>query len=410
MNVIMADMQSSGTALSGVAPEAVTDDGSFTHLMDQQLNQDSDLTAQLEYPQVIENNEFIPDNDMLIEINGFAMQGTESGSDNLASENQPLAIDMPVESVSVDIVKIENSIPFEYPLELDQIAAPVIGDLLPASGKTLPQSGVSQENLAMAMSAQENLPGLNKSMFVDPSRQLAAAIDPKAARQVVEIQPMDLALNSSTFEMPEPAKPVPAIDNINFSRGLEYQPANSGLQEAIDINSIQTRTAASFSANLSLQQPSSTLPPQLETLALNNPRDTGAWGAGLGERINWMINQKMNTATIRLDPPALGRLDVHIQLADDATNVTINTQHGQTRDMIESASHRLREFLQENGYQNVNVDVSHQQEQNQQASEQTGDHGMEGSDDGLTASNSSGNAEDEGNRFFSSDSIVDYFA
>jgi flagellar hook-length control protein FliK len=104
------------------------------------------------------------------------------------------------------------------------------------------------------------------------------------------------------------------------------------------------------------------------TLARN--ADSTELGSGLSERVNWMINQKQNTANIRLDPPFLGKLDVQIKIADDATTVVFQTQHAQTRDLIESASVRLRDFLQESGYQNVNVDVSQRQDQ-QQARSQT---------------------------------------
>ena len=100
-------------------------------------------------------------------------------------------------------------------------------------------------------------------------------------------------------------------------------------------------------------------------LQLSRQAEAGDWGNGLGERVQWMINQKQNSAMIRLDPPALGKLDVQVKIAEDATTITIQTQHAQTRDLIETASHRLRDFLQESGYQNVNVDVSQRQDQQQ---------------------------------------------
>ncbi|NNE64789.1 MAG: flagellar hook-length control protein FliK [Gammaproteobacteria bacterium] len=121
-----------------------------------------------------------------------------------------------------------------------------------------------------------------------------------------------------------------------------------------------------------------------------------------------MVNQKLNTATIRMDPPMLGRLEVHIQLVDDMTNVTINTQHAQTRDLIDSASVKLREYLQENGYQNVNVDVSHQEQQ--QASDQSGDKDDLPVDENPSVHVSDNLQDAQGNRYFSSDSVVDYFA
>ncbi len=117
------------------------------------------------------------------------------------------------------------------------------------------------------------------------------------------------------------------------------------------------------------------LPRQLETMSLSRQADSAEWGNGLGERVGWMINHKQNSAIIRLDPPLLGKLDVQVKIADDATTITIQTQHAQTRDLIETASVRLRDFLQENGYQNVNVDVSQRQDQRQADAQSDGDDG-----------------------------------
>ncbi len=415
MNIVVVDVQSLNTSLPEPVSEIGPESDNFTDLMDQHLYQDAELTTQVEYPQVIDNKELLLNEGMPSEVDDLLLQGSASSRnwlEDLAGKNPGMTTELPAEPISVDISQIKNSIQIENPAEFGNIAiqatSPANGDLLPANGKTLPLSEIRPDNQAMALPAQENLQALNRSMFTDPSKPLSAEIDPETVRQSTDMRPVDLVSKPNTFQAPGFIKADSAVEDINFAARLEFQMANPGLQDNADFNNSQIRTLASFNANLPLQQSSPALPPQLETLAVTNPRDTGAWGTGLGERINWMINQKLNTATIRMDPPMLGRLEVHIQLADDATNVTINTQHGQTRDMIDNASFKLREFLQENGYQNVNVDVSQQQEQQQQASEQTGDHVDMG--DGLAERDSAGNAEGQGNRYFSSDSMVDYFA
>jgi flagellar hook-length control protein FliK len=65
---------------------------------------------------------------------------------------------------------------------------------------------------------------------------------------------------------------------------------------------------------------------------------------------------------LRLDPPHLGKLDIQIQVQDDRAVIHITTQHAQTRDMIDNAGVRLREFLQESGYSSVDVNVSHREQ------------------------------------------------
>ena len=144
-------------------------------------------------------------------------------------------------------------------------------------------------------------------------------------------------------------------------------------------------------------------------MSLARNTDANEWSNGLGERINWMINQKQNTATIRLDPPALGKLDVQIKIVDEATMITIQTQTAQTRDLIDSASIRLRDFLQESGYQNVNVDVSQRQDQQQARSQATANMNPDQDD-----SNGQEQAEDHPQQqqpgYFSGEGLIDTFA
>jgi flagellar hook-length control protein FliK len=149
------------------------------------------------------------------------------------------------------------------------------------------------------------------------------------------------------------------------------------------------------------------LPPQLESMNLTRNADSTEWGNGLSDRVNWMINQKQNSATIRLDPPALGKLDVQIKIVDDTTTITIQTQTGQTRDLIEAASTRLRDFLQESGYQNVNVDVSQRQDQ-QQARAQTAANTNPEQDD--AGDQELGSDQQQDASYFSGDGLVDTFA
>ena len=154
---------------------------------------------------------------------------------------------------------------------------------------------------------------------------------------------------------------------------------------------------------------SSALPPHLETLALPRNADSTEWGNGLSERVNWMINQKQNTATIRLDPPFLGKLDVHVKIADDATTVSFLTQHAHARELIETASVRLRDFLQESGYQNVNVDVSQRHDQQQGRSNAAVDTEAEQQDESLQEQALEHRERDQAG-YFIGEGIVDTFA
>ncbi len=267
----------------------------------------------------------------------------------------------------------------------------------------------------------QSLPGLNATAAARPpsadSGPAAAAatgtdrIAPPASNGI-EIRPRNgdriappSAVGVGEAAAPQAAEPAPAGSttavpareawlragfDVNPSPRPDARPADSGLApvdsagdtplalresllqrplDALQANPVQVN-ATPLAASGTTATPLATgaplqpgLPPQLDTLALARDAAPADWGEGIGERVSWLINHKQNSASIRLDPPALGRLDVQIRIADDATTITIQAQQGQTRDLIDAATPRLREFLQDAGFQNVNVDVSQRQEQ-----------------------------------------------
>jgi flagellar hook-length control protein FliK len=111
---------------------------------------------------------------------------------------------------------------------------------------------------------------------------------------------------------------------------------------------------------------SQALPPHLQTISVPVSANAQQWGDALGERVSFLINQKMNNAEIRIDPPHLGKLDIQIQVKDDSAVVVIHTQHAHTRDLVDSSSFRLRDILQHAGYSSVDVNVSHRDSSSEQ--------------------------------------------
>lgn len=97
------------------------------------------------------------------------------------------------------------------------------------------------------------------------------------------------------------------------------------------------------------------------TMHLSQNPGTNEWGQALGEKIQWMVNSKLNSAEIRIDPPNLGKMEVKINMTDDGAQIVIHTQHANTRDLIDAASFRLRDVLLEAGHQQVDVNVSHRE-------------------------------------------------
>ena len=95
-----------------------------------------------------------------------------------------------------------------------------------------------------------------------------------------------------------------------------------------------------------------------QTLRLDVPMRSPEWGQALGERITWLVDQNLSAAQIKLNPPQLGPIEVHIALSGDSTRVSVTAHNMITRDALEAAAPRLREALEAHGLGNVSVDIS----------------------------------------------------
>lgn len=124
--------------------------------------------------------------------------------------------------------------------------------------------------------------------------------------------------------------------------------------------------------------PPGQLPP-----ALNVPPQHPGWNQAMGDRLQWMVGHHLQSASIRLDPPELGSLNVHIQLHKDHASVTFTAPSQQVRDALESAVPRLREMMTNIGLSLGDVNVSQQSfGQGQQANENAGSAHSFTSDEG----------------------------
>ena len=85
-----------------------------------------------------------------------------------------------------------------------------------------------------------------------------------------------------------------------------------------------------------------------------------AWGEQLGQRLQLMASNRLQSAEIRLSPAELGPLRVQVAIDDGAANVSFHAQHTITREAIEQALPRLREMLAENGIALNQADIGEQ--------------------------------------------------
>lgn len=98
----------------------------------------------------------------------------------------------------------------------------------------------------------------------------------------------------------------------------------------------------------------------LPATTLDVPFRQAGWDGALGERVVWMVNQKLQAAEIKLNPPQLGPIEVRINIHNDQAQVTFTAQHANVREALEAAIPRLKDMFGGTGLDLVDVGVSQQ--------------------------------------------------
>ncbi len=83
-----------------------------------------------------------------------------------------------------------------------------------------------------------------------------------------------------------------------------------------------------------------------------------AWSQAMGKQVLSMINQNIGSAEIRLNPTHLGPIEILIDMTEDQVNVSLTSRHAVVREAMEQALPKLREMLDENGFNLADADVS----------------------------------------------------
>ncbi len=156
-----------------------------------------------------------------------------------------------------------------------------------------------------------------------------------------------------------------------FSNALPEQQlqslAGSGTDKAAMLTPVpQTQSptlATSHSSAASQTAALKTAEAQLPTLYLQEPQAA----AQLKDRVMYQVQQKIQTAEIRLAPEELGSVQIKVNLQQDQLSVQFVVQQAQAKEALEQQMPRLKELLQQQGVELTDSQVSQQQQQQQQS-------------------------------------------
>lgn len=220
-----------------------------------------------------------------------------------------------------------TSVPAEASLPVDGLQSSASALRIQQATRTdgLPQAVPSAPSLADKLPAD--------AVLSSPDRTVGLFAQPVADHRLQPEQTaLAAALRQFTRTQQSSAADTPArIESL--SAALAGQPSTaSGAQI--------TATLPSVNVNHSLTQP--------------------GWDQAFGEKIQWMVNQRVQGAQIRLNPAQLGPMEVNIQVKNDQASIQFNSAHVLVREALEAAIPRLRDMMESSGVELVDVDVSGQ--------------------------------------------------
>ncbi|TXR53409.1 flagellar hook-length control protein FliK [Reinekea thalattae] len=249
----------------------------------------------------------------------------------------------------------------EQPLESDVVPAATLSaaQTLAADEKRLSndRSTLQQDDAVLSSSSTKaSQTAATQTLSSDdaPSSLNASVVDGK-----VQIDPaQNSAAGGTASASAESNDSSDATLDIDLAMDADNQPDNAK----------NVRTSSDFfrAEQTQLKAPSTVEGQQLQQQlneALNKPVRLVDAAFDMSDRIKTMLNSDVQTATIRLDPPELGSMEVKVHVRNEQTQVQIVSSNPQTREALEQQAVRLREALADQGINLSNLDVSDQQPQ-----------------------------------------------
>ncbi len=122
---------------------------------------------------------------------------------------------------------------------------------------------------------------------------------------------------------------------------------------------VAAKTVSNVETTPSLAKLQQTIAPRV-----GNP----GWDQALGQRVVYMAGSGQQTASLTLNPPELGPLQVVLTISNDQTNASFTSAQPEVRQALEAALPKLREMMSEAGIQLGNATVGTSLPNQQQSS------------------------------------------
>ena len=150
-------------------------------------------------------------------------------------------------------------------------------------------------------------------------------------------------------------------ESTNNDDALVIKPSQKLDSLAAPINVAMSSPALATAINNPQTVTSNTIAPQL---------GSPAWNDAIGQKIIWMVGAEQQSATLTLNPPDLGPVQVVIQVHNEQADATFISQNPEVRQALEDGLDNLRNMMTNSGIAlgQANVHAEQQSQQHAQPS------------------------------------------
>lgn len=245
-----------------------------------------------------------------------------------------------------------------------------------ASKQAAPVDSAFAKQLAQAGEAKPVEPGLPGTASAQSGLKLETAlrstrtetgagdatVDTVATDAKPELKPLAAGVQAAVAQQkPEVAiqQNAPRTEHNELAAVREAAPQPASFQQAIN-TSLQAAQAANVAA-------SDRIPARV---------GTPAWDNQVTQKVIFMAAGGEQSASLTLNPPELGPMQVVLSVSNDTTNVTFSAAQPEVRQALENSMPKLREMLAESGISLGNANVNaNMPDQAQANANQGGSHG-----------------------------------
>ena len=193
-----------------------------------------------------------------------------------------------------------------------------------------------------------------------PSRELGAQVqatlDGPKGRTPLLLQAKKLAEEAATGLQKTELAPSGKAAIAAFSGQLTAAKQADALKPGELLADLMSNPALRATPQAQIDAPSPLDAPASNKLAPSI--GTIAWGQALGEKIVWMAAGAQQTASLTLNPPNMGPLQIVLNISNDQATASFFSAQPEVRQALEAAFPRLREMMNEAGIQLGEATVS----------------------------------------------------